>query len=208
VTVVSRTIPARSIAVNTTRASNAFPPSRESGSSTGCDEMAPMRWLRWANRIGVGASVTPLYLPGDSAVNTTSGPTVRPTGVESVARVASSSHVSAPLLDRSSHVIWQRAGCCSPSGSERRVLRPTARRRQVDGAATREFGVRTGARIGLAQRSALLVARYLWSFRREQSAERRVGVLCLVPSANAVAVGVGFCSPRRVHQCSKLAWLV
>jgi hypothetical protein len=53
-----------------------------------------------ASSIGIDASVTPLHLPGDSAVNATSGPTVSPTGVKSVARVASSSHASALLLDQ------------------------------------------------------------------------------------------------------------
>jgi len=56
--------------------------------------------LDWANSIGIDASVTPLHLPGDSAVNATSGPTLRATGVESVARMASSSHASTLLLER------------------------------------------------------------------------------------------------------------
>ena len=57
------------------------------------------RPLPRASSIAIDASMTPLHLPSDSAVNAKSGPTVPPTGVESVARVATSSHASALLLD-------------------------------------------------------------------------------------------------------------
>lgn len=67
------------------------------------------------------AAVTALHLPGNSAVNAICRPTIRPTRVDSVARVASSSHASALLVDQSDTLRLTRFPCIS------RLASPTRR---------------------------------------------------------------------------------